>query len=802
MKTIYVNNYRSRLLQSIKYSDKSYKIIGLKCQPEELPESLLFLTAENMFFRIPYIANQNLIIELGLQKNIMMVGKVLSYFELEEVDELPIVSNVNHKFNKIVEPEVEVSNYIKADLLKKFAKGFESSFSKRKYEVLESKEILKIIPKKDFDKYYIYTSNVQPIDHFIETIVLNPGSPELVKAMPKSIFNMFMQLLENSESMINYAYKNFFDNIYPDSTLVQIYRNPATEFLTSLLELTDGNKDKWSNKIDTNEANEKSFTELISGMLDKNFKFDRTPESLEQNLFKVFSYRDNLNCTNTQTWEGTFTFQVTDTSNFNSYLKSEGFYSAFSYMFKDVDFIKNALESKEKSCVIPYFAYSLMFDLCSTISNAINNNKLETNKLVTIKNYEFIANLSPEGTTIESLHAKYKDMINLTWSDELTRAVKFSTKDLEESIRHRYFFPTSVGITNYIDQRNLVVDTILPQTMFQSNLNLERTLRAFKISQNINVKTAYAISPLTAAAFGCKQINIEHLVRILGYTKDSIKTMLNKVKEREYNLVLVGAGGTGNNTTIWLSQFADMCNMPYVFNKIRVFEKESAEIHNLLRFPKDPYSITIDSAIFANNSETLDKNKCNIIAQELRNLSKEVPTCYENYIANDNTNNAYPVSIFSITSETEPILNDKGETIDFATVTKIKPRPNTIFYGAPDITTRQNLSNIGNFISATHSSNNCSIYINPEQDAMIQVESYGMIQLSTFFMNQIRMAIGLLEILSADNAVELLAKKDYEFMTYEFNGESVLKNDRVYNFKIIENPEMATQDQANQDVGF
>ena len=146
-------------------------------------------------------------------------------------------------------------------------------------------------------------------------------------------------------------------------------------------------------------------------------------------------------------------------------------------------------------------------------------------------------------------------MINLQWSEELTRTVKFSVQDLKESIRHRYFL-TSVYRINYINQRNMVIDTMLPQSFISSDMNLEKTNRTFQSSLNLNTKTAYAISPLTATAFGCKQIPIEHLCRILGFTKENIKYDPTSAFEpdeyltyviwlEEYNTKIVGNHASG-----------------------------------------------------------------------------------------------------------------------------------------------------------------------------------------------------------------------------------------------------------------
>ena len=68
-----------------------------------------------------------------------------------------------------------------------------------------------------------------------------------------------------------------------------------------------------------------------------------------------------------------------------------------------------------------------------------------------------------------------------------------------------------------------------------------------------------------------------------------------------------------------------------------------------------------------------------------------------------------------------------------------------------------------------------------------------MIQLGSFFMNQLRLAIGLLELLASDTD---LNTQDHNVLTYSFDGLTELSTDRQYHWQIVPNMTMATEETA------
>ena len=84
-----------------------------------------------------------------------------------------------------------------------------------------------------------------------------------------------------------------------------------------------------------------------------------------------------------------------------------------------------------------------------------------------------------------------------------------------------------------------------------------------------------------------------------------------------------------------------------------------------------------------------------------------------------------------------------------------KLKSKIVTYGAPSIANRNFLSSLGNFVSATHANNTASLWLNPTSDDNLQIETYGLIQLNSFFMNQLSMAIEFLKILATPGTLEL-----------------------------------------------
>jgi hypothetical protein len=300
---------------------------------------------------------------------------------------------------------------------------------------------------------------------------------------------------------------------------------------------------------------------------------------------------------------------------------------------------------------------------------------------------------------------------------------------------------------------NMVIDAYYPNYIRRSLLNMN-------VANSLSAR-ASAISPFIANELGVYQIQIEDLTKMLGFKKQDIKAILNAVKSKDINLVLIGLGGTGMNFMHWATELCNYANTINIFNSIQILEDDMLDITNIPRFPQN-----ISNRSF---SENADMQKINLIDD---------------------------VSVLSKTKIKKFNTRFNEGTFKYLYL----KHDNHVFYGAPDIKTRELFSKVSLkdkiFISGTHGNDDCQLYIRPVQNSDLQVESYGMINLSVFFMNQIKLTIEFLKLLgSNEDLLESRLIMEYSF-SKEYKDGNILRAglNRTYNFPIQEQSFMLEDD--------
>ncbi len=292
---------------------------------------------------------------------------------------------------------------------------------------------------------------------------------------------------------------------------------------------------------------------------------------------------------------------------------------------------------------------------------------------------------------------------------------------------------------------NVVADVFFPNLVRRSIRRMPTTVRWSK--------RTFAISDFIAKELNITKMPFEDMVNILGYKKKDIKEILDSVKTKGYTLNMLGFGGTGTNFYHWLNEMCVLANTVNIFENINVYDDDEVDLTNVLRFPFD---INVGSVYNSSGQNGILKT-----------------SLAWNHIASTNTVRTN-ISRVQITNENEFDADSN------------------IFYGAPDIATREMFSALDTklkFISGTHGDSECQLYINPPQNSDIQIESYGMINLSVFFMNQLKMTIEFMRLIGSDE--DLFESR--EIMSYDFQKEYIAGNTvrsgltRTYNFIVIEN---------------
>ncbi len=286
---------------------------------------------------------------------------------------------------------------------------------------------------------------------------------------------------------------------------------------------------------------------------------------------------------------------------------------------------------------------------------------------------------------------------------------------------------------------NLIIDSYVPHAYIKNMLNHR---------QPDFTGTSYTLSEFFSEEFGVREMPIEMACEVLGFNKTEIKRLLIAVKKQKLNMVFTGFGGTGTNTAHWLSKLLVWTGQVNLFQNVAVYDKDKVETSNLLRIPfstkhmADTRGFKVD--MFSNYGR-LSAREPEIRNQKLefkwtRNPSYGRQSWEEDDRHSRRVTNPDYVEGSRVTNQRFP---------DFSEY-KMRPKENTFFYGAPDLDSRENFKEL-KFISATHGDDECSLIIKPLIDTSLQIESYGLIRLSAFFMNQLRMAIALLEFLAADD---------------------------------------------------
>lgn len=297
---------------------------------------------------------------------------------------------------------------------------------------------------------------------------------------------------------------------------------------------------------------------------------------------------------------------------------------------------------------------------------------------------------------------------------------------------------------------NVIVDSFIPRLMYRYNFDIDR----MKEFANFP-KTSLTVSEWFSDLFGIQRVHIEQMMRLVGFRPSTVKKLLRDVKTQRNNVVFIGYGGTNVNTIYWLTQLCNYFGIVNLFKEATIFEDDYVELSNMLRFPKSMSKIHVNSTR-VHKLDLLEDNEMNTLANKF-----DVRKTYfhRNHYQRYN---------------------------------------NCIIYGAPNLTTRQSMVEseyLSRVITATHSQNSCYIHANPQLDVDIQIETYGLIPLASFFMNQFRMAIGFLEIMAAGDTA--LQARDSEFLNYTFTGEDTVSPDRKYNFQLQHSGLMMTAEEAN-----
>ena len=399
------------------------------------------------------------------------------------------------------------------------------------------------------------------------------------------------------------------------------------------------------------------------------------------------------------------------------------------------------------------------------------NTPFELNK----NEYPLIAYLIQKASSILSI--KVIPIDTQEYHHSFTTFKKDIFKDISEALAHRYAVLDKPGRV-----RNLIVDSFLPQYFIKHKFNLENIQEEFR---NIS-STATMIHRGFARMLGIRELPLDDMLAMIGYTKERITELLTNVRAKKLNIAFAGYGGVGTNTVYWLTELCNIANIQGLFNKIIISDFDRLSLDNVFRMP-NPFKTF--SAL---------KHK-DMIFNDLSNSYARTAHC-ENSLYKTQT---IPTDSFKALSTKVPYYETRHLDGNTFNENHIDHLYNWIVYGAPDIESRKLFSKAINrdlpehpnyydncladhikaFISATHGDDNCGLVINPsylENESNLMMESYGIIQLNVFFFNQLKLAISFLEVLEKYSLDELNEFRDKEFL----KDYSIVNNQKSNKYNI------------------
>ena len=317
----------------------------------------------------------------------------------------------------------------------------------------------------------------------------------------------------------------------------------------------------------------------------------------------------------------------------------------------------------------------------------------------------------------------------------MKKTIKVNDIILTKMDARYYFMLTSMGITKR--SRGLLADSYLPTMVAKEIAEMSISKKEFDV-----YKHRYCLSERTRDMLGSHLVPIQDIITMLGYTKTDISKLLSAVKRKEIQLAIVGAGGTGSNFVYWLSQMCNFTGKTEIFKIVSIYDDDKFDTVNMFRIP-----------YVSNQKKFTLPHKVNAI-----------PTYCENI--------AQIFQRFPIRYDVHAEVNEK-----------------MILYGAPDLRTRANLSASNlRFIAATHKEDEFQLIENPEIDTDIQIETYGKVNVSVFFINQIKMTIRFMQYLrdtdlnGEQETNNVIAKEDM-FRSYNPTTGEILAEQNHAEFK-------------------
>jgi hypothetical protein len=229
---------------------------------------------------------------------------------------------------------------------------------------------------------------------------------------------------------------------------------------------------------------------------------------------------------------------------------------------------------------------------------------------------------------------------------------------------------------------------------------------------------------MNASLVGASHVPFNNLIKMADIDMSRLKVEMRKLKKKELTLVSVGYGGLSINVLHFLSLLAYRVDIDNIFKMLHIYEEDKISYTNAMRIYKDLTRVTCKMGERLNKTEIFDED----------NLAENI-VLHQYYLTKDHIGD----------------INDK-----------------VVFFGAPDFETRDMLKEY-NFVFGGHNGDNLAFVYKPDVDSDMTAETYGTINIASFFLNMLKAAEQLVYILASDE------KYEPDTILFEHNAKDSIK---------------------------
>ncbi len=264
-------------------------------------------------------------------------------------------------------------------------------------------------------------------------------------------------------------------------------------------------------------------------------------------------------------------------------------------------------------------------------------------------------------------------------------------RHITDAVKHRYLTDLNV---NSQELGGKIIDALTPTYVAEHT--------------EINNFEAMTISPMNAKLTGATSIPFNNLIKIAGIDMKRLKKAMQDVRSRGLTFVSVGYGGLSINMLHFLSMLAYRLDEYDIFKALHIYENDNISYTNIMRVYKDLSHTACGYGDRINKTVLFDED----------NIAENI-MLHQYYLKEEH-------------------IGDIGNDV--------------FFFGAPDFETRDMLSKY-NFIFGGHSGDNVVFVYKPLVDSDLTVESYGTINLASFYLNMMKATENLMYVLASGEAL-------------------------------------------------